>query len=79
MGFVTGPAIEPLNELSEDGKGCLTVFIPTSPTPLTGFVITVPKAEVIDLPLTIDQAFRYILSGGVITPDTEIPSQKDLT
>lgn len=79
LGFVTGPAIEPLNELSEDGKGCLTVFIPTSPTPLTGFVITVPKAEVIDLPLTIDQAFRYILSGGVITPDTEIPSQKDLT
>ncbi len=70
VGFVTGPAIKTLDKLTEDGRGCITVFVPTSPTPLTGFIVTVPKSEVIDLPFTIEQAFRFIISGGVILPET---------
>ncbi len=72
LGFVTGPAIKALEEKSSDNVGWVTVFVPTSPTPLTGFIVTVSRAEVIDLPFTVEQAFKFILSGGVITPDIDI-------
>jgi uncharacterized membrane protein len=47
----------------------VTVLVPTSPTPFTGFIVTVPKDETIDLDMTIEEAFRFTISGGVITPD----------
>ena len=53
------------------GRELLSVFVPTCPTPVTGFVITVPKDEVIDLPISIDEAFQYIISVGVIMPPAE--------
>jgi uncharacterized membrane protein len=45
-----------------------SVLIPTSPTPFTGFVIMVPKKQIIELDMTIEEALRFIVSGGVITP-----------
>ena len=45
------------------GRPCLTVFVPNTPTPFTGFTITVPESEVIDVPISIDGAYvdeRYI-------------------
>ncbi len=51
------------------GGPILTVFIPTSPTPFTGFVINVPPQEVIDITMTIDEALRFVISGGVLSPD----------
>lgn len=71
VGFVTGPAIDILNDLTGEDGGAITVFIPTSPTPLTGFVVTVPRKDVVDLPFTIEQAFKFIVSGGVILPGKE--------
>ena len=66
LGLVTGPAMKTVgNSLRSD---MLTVFIPSSPTPVTGYTITVRRDEVIDLPLSIDQALRFTVSGGVIMP-----------
>ena len=69
VGFVTGTGLE--NVVSTIKKEFLTVIIPTSPTPFTGFVITVPKKQTIDLDMTIEEALRFIVSGGVITPEKE--------
>ncbi len=52
-------------------KEFVTVLIPTSPTPFTGFVIMVPKEQTIDLDMTIEKALRFIVSGGVIAPGLE--------
>ncbi len=66
VGFVTGSGLEKVaNSLR---KEFLTVIIPTSPTPFTGFVITVPKKLTLDLDMTVEEALRFIVSGGVITP-----------
>ena len=54
------------------GQDCITVFVPSSPTPFTGYVITVPKTDTIDLPVTVEQALRFTVSGGVIIPPTEV-------
>lgn len=69
LGFVTGAPIRGIQDADPSGGEFLTVFVPTSPTPFTGFVVTARKEDVLDLPLTIDQAFRFIISGGVINPE----------
>jgi len=66
IGFVTGSGIKKLAENVK--KELLTVLIPTSPTPFTGFVIMVPKQETIELDISIEEALRFAVSGGVITP-----------
>jgi len=48
-------------------------MVPTSPTPITGYVILVAKEETIALDMTIEEAFRFIISAGVISPDSEPP------
>ena len=69
VGFVTGSGLEKV--VSSVKREFLTVLIPTSPTPFTGFVITVPKKQTIDLDMTVEEALRFIVSGGVITPGGE--------
>jgi len=66
LGFVTGSGIKKV--VDNVKKELLTVLIPTSPTPFTGFVIMVPKRLTIELDMTIEQALRFIVSGGVIAP-----------
>lgn len=53
------------------GAPCVTVFIPSTPTPFTGFTINVAESEVLDLPITIDEALRFVLTGGVLVPERE--------
>ena len=67
VGMVTGAGLKNVTETIR--KDFLTVLVPTSPTPFTGFVIMLPKKSVIDLDMTIEEAFRFLISGGVITPD----------
>ena len=69
IGFVTGSGLNKV--VNTIKREFVTVLIPTSPTPFTGFVITVPKKQTIDLDMTIEEALRFIVSGGVITPEKE--------
>jgi uncharacterized membrane protein len=66
IGMVTGSGIKKIVDKEE--KEFLTVFIATTPSPITGFVILVPKDEVIDAGMTTEEALRFIVSGGVISP-----------
>jgi len=69
LGFVTGSGLQEVTSVIR--REFLTVFIPTSPTPFTGFVITVPKRLTIDLNMTVEEAARFVVSGGVIAPGSE--------
>ena len=66
IGFVTGTGLDKVVAVVK--REFVTVLIPTSPTPFTGFVITVQRRQTIDLDMTIEEALRFIVSGGVITP-----------
>jgi uncharacterized membrane protein len=66
IGFVTGSGLEKV--VSNIKKEFVTVLIPTSPTPFTGFIIMVQKKQTIELDMTIEEALRFTVSGGVITP-----------
>ena len=47
----------------------LNVFIPTTPNPTSGFLIFVPKKDVIELKMTVEEAIKFIVSGGLVEPD----------
>ncbi|MBE3142825.1 MAG: DUF502 domain-containing protein, partial [Planctomycetes bacterium] len=68
VGLVTGSGLKKI--IGSSGKEFLTVFIATTPSPITGFVVIVPKEEVVDLDMTIEEAFRFIVSAGLIAPGT---------
>ena len=66
VSFVTN---EGFREASEKiGIEMLNVFIPGTPGPLTGFLIVAPKEDVIFLDISVEQALRLLVSGGVINP-----------
>lgn len=66
VGLVTGNGLRKVvDTLKQD---LLTVFVPTSPTPFTGYVVMVPKDETIELDMSIEEALRFVISAGVITP-----------
>jgi uncharacterized membrane protein len=66
VAMVTGTGLKKV--VGSVQKDFLTVFVPTSPTPFTGYVIMTPKDETIELDMTIEEALRFTISGGVITP-----------
>lgn len=67
LGFVTGRGMGKDQMKTSDS---VTVFIPSSPTPFTGYAILVPAEDIIEIPITVDEAVRFIVSGGVLAPDT---------
>jgi len=69
IGFVTGSGNKKVAQNIE--KEFLTIMIPTSPTPVTGYVIMVPKEQTIALDMTVEEAFRFIISAGVVAPESQ--------
>ena len=65
LGFVTGGAPKALDGRLKDG---VTIFLPTAPNPVTGFLIIVPRERTIRLPVTVEDGFTYILSAGAVSP-----------
>jgi len=70
LGMVTGESM--LDIASVANEPVLSVLIPTSPAPFTGFTVTIKKSEAVDLNLTIDQAFQFIVSCGVVIAPQQV-------
>jgi uncharacterized membrane protein len=70
LGLVTNEGMIQLRDVVNEPV--LTVLLPHSPVPMTGFTITVKKSETIDLNITIDQAFQFIASCGVVVPPHQL-------
>ncbi len=73
IGFVTGAiGSEVQSHFTTD---MLSVFIPTTPNPATGWYVVVPENDVIPLAMPIEDAFKVIISGGIVSPDALISPQ----
>ncbi len=70
LGLVTNTGMRTIQEAL--GQDMVMIFIPSSPTPVTGYTIAVRRDEIIDLPLNIDNALRLTVSGGVIMPPGQV-------
>lgn len=66
IGFVTGKVSPKLqSKLTEE---MISVFIPTTPNPTSGWYAVVPKHEAINLDISIEDAFKVLISGGIVNP-----------
>jgi uncharacterized membrane protein len=67
IAFLTGqPGGDVANYLTGE---YVSVYIPTTPNPTSGFFLMMPKADVIELDMNVDEALKYIISMGVVPPD----------
>ncbi len=70
VGLLTGDSLKDIQQQTGSDE-VVSVFIPSSPTPFTGYTITVPREDAIELPISIEEALRFVVSGGVLVPDRE--------
>ncbi len=66
MGFLTADTSHRICELTK--KDLCNVFLPSAPGPLTGFIVMFPRKEIVFTDIKIEDAFKFILSGGVVNP-----------
>jgi uncharacterized membrane protein len=66
IGFITSHELEEIQARTEQEVTC--VFVPTTPNPTTGFLVLIPKDEVVMLDMTVDEAFKMLLTLGVVVP-----------
>lgn len=79
IGFITSDAAAEIEAKAKEKM--INVFIANTPTPATGFLIMVPAREVILLDMKIEDAFKYVISGGVLRPSEvpqEVPTKRDV-
>ena len=75
LGLSTGGPLRQIQEQVADDL--VTVFVPSSPTPFTGYVVQIPRQDMIELDLSVDEALRFTISAGVIKPDSSLPAISD--
>jgi uncharacterized membrane protein len=67
IAFLTGtPGGDVRNHLPE---GYISIYVPTTPNPTSGFFLMIPKTDAIELDMSVDEALKYIVSMGVVAPE----------
>ena len=75
LAFQTGEVNSTIKEPLEEEE-MVSFFVPTTPNPTSGFLMMAPKRDVIELEITVDQALKYIISLGVMLPNSKRPVVK---
>jgi uncharacterized membrane protein len=75
IAFLTGvPGGDVKNHLAGD---YVSVYVPTTPNPTSGFFLMMARSDVVELDMTVDAALKYIVSMGVVAPE-HVPAAKEL-
>lgn len=77
LGFITGQTRGEVQNLTEDEV--VNVFLPTTPNPTSGYLLFIPRTELVILDMTVEEGIKMIVSGGIVTPpDRRRPSQQSI-
>jgi uncharacterized membrane protein len=77
IAFMTGqPGGDVVNHLAGE---YVSVYVPTTPNPTSGFFLMMPRADVIELDMSVDEALKYIISMGVVAPPLRKPLPQPVT
>ncbi|MEZ6067285.1 MAG: DUF502 domain-containing protein [Planctomycetaceae bacterium] len=66
LGLVTGDSMMDITVAV--GEPCVSVLVPSSPMPVTGYTMSVPRSHLLDLNMSVDQAMQFCISCGVLVP-----------
>jgi uncharacterized membrane protein len=67
IGFLTSEAAREINETTQEDS--LAVFIPTTPNPTSGYLVFLPRKQVVPLKMTVEEGFKLVVSAGTVTPE----------
>jgi uncharacterized membrane protein len=70
IGFVTGPTRGEVQDKADEEL--VNVFLPTTPNPTSGFLLFVPRKDLIHLDMSIEDGIKMVISGGIVTPSEEL-------
>ena len=74
IAFITGRTEGEVQNVTEEE--CTNIFLPTTPNPTSGFLLFVPKKDLIPLSMTVEEAIKMVISGGIITPPDHRPLEE---
>ena len=76
IAFITGRTEGEVQNITEEE--CVNIFLPTTPNPTSGFLLFVPRTDLIPLNMSVEEAIKMVISGGIVTPPDRRPKeQKD--
>jgi len=76
LGFQSGADVE--EAAHHAGRDLMCVFVPTTPNPTSGFIIMVPREDVVPLDMSVDDAMRWVFTLGVVAPGWKNGRQAEL-
>ena len=71
IGFITGRTEGEVQNVTE--QECINIFLPTTPNPTSGFLLFVPKKDMVHLSMSVEEAIKMVISGGIVTPPDRRP------
>lgn len=74
MGFITGTTEGEIQDSTEDDV--VNVFLPTTPNPTSGYLLFLPRRELVVLSMTVEEGIKMIVSGGIVTPEDQRPAHE---
>ncbi len=74
LGFITGQTLGEVQELTEDEV--VNVFLPTTPNPTSGYLLFIPRRELVILSMTVEEGIKMVVSGGIVTPEDRRPAAR---
>ena len=72
LGFITGATEGEIQNLTADEVA--NVFLPTTPNPTSGYLLFIPRRELVELGMTVEEGIKMVVSGGIITPPDRRPA-----
>ena len=76
IGFISTTAKGEIAERNSSKGPMVSVFVPTTPNPTSGFLLFFPKADIIELDMSIEDAAKLVISAGLVYPPTKKNSSK---
>tara|TARA_Y100000815_G_scaffold245979_1_gene245214 strand:- start:326 stop:769 length:444 start_codon:yes stop_codon:yes gene_type:complete len=74
IGFITGTTKGEVQNLTLEET--VNIFLPTTPNPTSGFLLFVPREEVVPLDMSVEEAVKMVISGGIVTPPDRRSTEK---
>lgn len=75
IGFITGTTEGEVQELTREEM--VNIFVPTTPNPTSGFLLFVPRSDIVPLHMSVEEGIKMVVSGGIVTPpDRRTPEER---
>lgn len=77
IAFITGSTEGEVQNVT--AEECVNIFLPTTPNPTSGFLLFVPRTDLIPLSMSVEEAIKMVISGGIVTPPDHRPKSQQGT